>query len=87
MKVRQNEIVLFTIIKDGEYGLLNPLTKKLHRINETGRIIWEQCKEPKSTEELASMVANHFDIPIEDACIDIESFVGRLLHFNLFEKV
>ena len=87
MRIRQNDIVLFTLIKEGEYGLLNPLTKKLHRLNDTGRIIWEACKEPKGTDELISMVADHFGISVEDIHEDVEEFVHRMVCFELFEEV
>lgn len=87
MKVKQNAIVLFNVIKNGEYGLLNPLTRKLHRINETGRFIWETCEEPKTTEELTSMVAEHFGIPAEIAQKDVDEFICRMIRFELFEKL
>ncbi|MGD2249410.1 MAG: PqqD family protein [Candidatus Methanofastidiosia archaeon] len=86
MKVKQNSIVLFNIIKKHEYGLLNPLTKKLHRINESGRFIWEACKEAKSADELTSMVAEHFHIPKETAQKDVNEFIDRMVSFGLFEE-
>lgn len=87
MKVKQNEMALFNIIKEGEYGLLNPLTRKLHRINETGRFIWEMCKEAKSIDEIAFTVAERFHIPLETAKKDIEEFVGHMIRFELFEEL
>jgi len=86
MKVKQNSIVLFNTIKKNEYGLLNPLTKKLHRINETGRFIWETCKEARSTDELASMMAEHFHIPIKTAQKDVNEFIDRMVSFGLLEE-
>ncbi|MBU7019104.1 MAG: hypothetical protein HXS44_16455 [Theionarchaea archaeon] len=41
MKIKQNDMVLANVIKQGEYGLLNHLTRQLHRINETGKFVWE----------------------------------------------
>ena len=87
MKVKQNRIVLFNIIEKGEYGLLNPITKKLHRINETGRFIWEACGKPKSSAELASMVSEHFHISMETALRDVDEFLDRMITFKLFEEI
>jgi hypothetical protein len=87
MKVKQNEIVLLNVIKEGEYGLLNPLTRKLHRINDSGRFIWEACREAQTVEGLISMVAEHFQIPAETAQEDVEEFVGCMIRFGLFEEV
>lgn len=78
-------MVLFNLIKEGEYGLLNPLTRKLHRVNETGRFIWEACKEARDTEELVPMVAAQFEVPEEIARKDVEEFVDRMVQFQLFE--
>ena len=59
-------MVLFSVIENGEYGLLNPITRKLHRINETGKFIWEACDEPKDFMELTYLVSQNFEVP-EDA--------------------
>ena len=87
MKVKQNSMVLFSIIKEGEYGLLNPLSRKLHRVNETGRIIWDSCEEERDTAEIASMVAEHFHVAVDDIKKDVEDFVDRMLNFELLESV
>jgi hypothetical protein len=87
MKIRQNDLVLFNVIKEDEYGLLNPLTKKLHRINESGRFIWDACKEPKDIDQLASLVSEQYKIPLETAHKDVEEFVCSMVCFELLEEV
>lgn len=87
MKVKQNEMVLFSIIKEGEYGLLNPLSRKLHRINETGRIIWDSCEEARDTAEIAPMVAQHFHVSQEAIQKDVEDFIDRMITFELLESI
>lgn len=87
MKIRQNDLAVLSAIREGEYSILNPLTRKMHRINETGRFIWETCKEPRDTDELASIVADHFHIPVETARKDVERFVKTMITFELFEEV
>lgn len=87
MKVRQNDMAVFSIAEEGKYNLLNPFTKKLHTINETGRVIWEACEEARDIDEIASVVAEQFHIPVETAQKDVEQFVSNMLNYDLMEKV
>ncbi len=86
MKIKQKDIVVFSVIKENECGLLNPLTRKLHRINKIGRFIWEACKEPRTIAELVSMVVKNFHIPEETAQRDVEEFVDRMIQYQLLEE-
>jgi hypothetical protein len=87
MKVKQNDMVMFNVIEEGEYGLLNPMTRNLHRLNDTGKFIWEACSEARPIEELARMVADEFHIPAETAQQDVEEFVDRMVRFQLLEEL
>ncbi|MBU7018567.1 MAG: PqqD family protein [Theionarchaea archaeon] len=87
MKIKQNDLAVLSAIREGEYSILNPLTRKMHRINETGRFIWTTCKESRDTDELASIVADYFHISVETARKDVERFVETMLTFELFEEV
>lgn len=87
MKVKQNDMAVFNIAGEGTYTLLNPFTKKLHTINQTGRVIWEACEEARDIDELASVVAEQFHIPVETAHKDVERFVNHMLTYDLMEKV
>lgn len=87
IRVKQNNMVLFNIIEKGKYGLLNPITRKLHRINETGRFIWEKCIEPRDTAELAGLLSQNFQILEDAAQRDVQEFVERMVSFQLFEEV
>lgn len=87
MKVKQNALVLFNINQEGEYGLLNPLTRKLHKINDTGRFIWEACAEPKELNQLSILVSEHYNIPLEAAAKDVKEFVDHMMRFELLEEV
>jgi hypothetical protein len=80
-------MVLFSVIEKGEYGLLNPVTRKLHRINETGKFIWEACSEPKNMSELIDLVVRNFQIPRGTAQADLHEFVRHMIAFQLFEEV
>ena len=86
IRVKQNTIVLFSVIEKGTYGLLNPITRKLHRINETGKFIWEKCIEPRDTTELAGLVSQNFQIPEDAAQKDVQEFMERMVNFQLFEE-
>lgn len=87
MKIKQNDIAAFNLLKEGRYALLNPLTRKMHTINETGRVIWDACKEAIDVEEVTSLVAERFHIPVETARKDVDQFVNRMLEFGLLERV
>jgi hypothetical protein len=87
MKVKRNDMVLFNVIEEGVYGLLNPLTRNLHRINETGKFIWEACEVEKDIDELVHMVQVEFGVSGEVAHKDVEEFVDRMTKFQLLEEV
>lgn len=87
MKVKQNDMVMFNIIEEGIYGLLNPMTRNLHRLNDTGKFIWEACSEARDIEELTRMVAEEFHILAQTAQKDVEEFVDRMIRFQLLEEL
>lgn len=87
MKIKQNDMVLFNVIGGNQYGLLNPMTRKLHKINETGRFIWEACEEGADTDELILLVTDHFQISHETAKKDIADFIERMIQFQLVLEV
>ena len=80
-------MILFSVIEKGEYGLLNPVTRKLHRINETGKLIWEACSEPKNMSELTDLVVRNFQISRDTVQADLQEFVRHMVAFQLFEEV
>jgi hypothetical protein len=87
MKVKQNDMAVLNSMGESDYRVLNPLTRKMHKINETGKFIWEACAEAVDTDVLASKVAEHFHIPVDIAQKDVERFVQNMLDFELFEEV
>jgi hypothetical protein len=87
MKIKQNDLVLLNVIGDGEYGLLNPLTRKLHRINRTAKFIWDLCAEPQEPGIVVRRVAEHSGLPVDEVGKDAEEFLQDMLRYELFCEV
>ncbi|MCM1185826.1 MAG: PqqD family protein [Lachnoclostridium sp.] len=59
------------------------------QINETGCYLWELLKDFRTTEELVSLCAKHYQTPAEEMPLlkkDLESFVEKLLSCGALEN-
>ncbi len=60
-------------------GLLyNPDSDEVVLINETGRLIWDFIRDPRTTDEIAAFVEQE-TTDAENAAADVESFLESLL--------
>ena len=67
-----NDIV---IIKDG--GL------STHVLNKTAAFIWEMCDGTSDVDEITSKLCEHFDVPFEEAQVDVNNTVKLLTNANI----
>ena len=71
---------------DGRAVLMDPDEDRLHHINEVGTFIWTLIVERQlTTSEIATRVAEAFDVDEATARADVESFVNELLGHNFIE--
>ena len=54
-------------------------------LNDTARYVWELLVEDRSVEELATVVAERFDVDPERAHADVKTFLGDIIRLGLLE--
>lgn len=62
----------------------DPLT--VHTLNPVGRFVWEQLRSPISVDDLATLVAEHFEVEADEAARDLSIFVAELRQAGLLEE-
>ena len=61
------------------------INKEVHRLNETGQILWNLCDGEHNLDDLALALKNEFDIELEEALLDVNSFLEDLNKRGLLE--
>lgn len=79
------------IVTSGEIGdelaLLEPKTGQYFTLNQTGSVVWQFLREPRTLSEIVDEVANKFDVSAAECEGDIEVLVARLSESGLIRKV
>lgn len=78
-----NPDVVYTKLGDHEAVLLNLKTQVYYTLNETGVVVWEMLREPRSIEQLASTLTEGYEVTLEEADTLTRDFVERLAHDGL----
>jgi len=85
-KYRANPAVSFKDEGDEGAVLYNPDTDKCVILNAIGSIIWRYLEEPKSTDEIISMLCESFsEVDAEKAQEDLEEFINNFEEDFLYE--
>jgi hypothetical protein len=63
---------------DGEMILVSASRACSYSLNEVGSQVWRQADGQRTMEEIADTVAQHFDIPLEQALADVRAFVDEI---------
>ncbi|MEM1008604.1 MAG: PqqD family protein [Myxococcota bacterium] len=64
---------------DDALFLVDPEHAQLHELNEVGGRIWSLCDGQHSPQEMVHKVFEEFDVSREQAQIDIDMFLQRLV--------
>ena len=67
----------------GKAVLMKAPISSLNTLNKVGGFIWDSLVEPKSIEQLGSLVAGKFQVAEEQAVLDTTAFVEDLLGKDL----
>jgi conjugal transfer/entry exclusion protein len=54
--------------------------------NDTARCVWELLAEDSSVDELASAVAERFDVPPARARADVQTFLDEITRIGMIEQ-
>jgi hypothetical protein len=68
---------------DREVLLLDTESNQIHQLNPTASFIWRKCGEARSTEEMAKLLVQEFDVEEDIALRDAIETVARLRALNL----
>ena len=68
---------------DREVLLLDTESNQIHQLNPTASFIWRKCDEARSTEEMAKLLVQEFDVEEDIALRDVIETVARLRALNL----
>jgi len=83
---RKDDLLMHTV---GGENLLVPLGSRVMDLNgmvilnNTGRFIWTLLAEERSVDDLATAVAERFDVDLECAAADVRSFVDELARMGV----
>ena len=85
-KQRPFEHIVFTDF-DGEEGILVDLnTKKYYQLNETAMMIWKGLEEGMSSNQIATRIAEEYDVTSTVARENVEKLLGELTGYKLIES-
>ncbi len=71
----------------GELVLVNMETGEFYGLNEVGMTIWDLCDGHRSSEDLAAIISQEFDAPIEDVRADADEVFEGLVSEKLLVRV
>lgn len=55
-------------------------------LNETGMFIWKQLQEDTTEDAIASALAQHYGIPLEDAKAHTTAFIEKIRSYDFLEN-
>lgn len=68
---------------DGQVVLYEPVTQRMHRLNETALHVWRSCDGRTTTRQIAGRLAERFEVDIETALDDVEQVMVLLAEEGL----
>lgn len=85
-KYKANPVVSFKDEGDEGAVLYNPDTDKCVIINPVGSIIWRYLEEPRTPDEIITMLSESFsDVDAEKAQEDLEEFINNFEEDFIYE--
>ena len=71
----------------GELVLVNMETGEFYGLNEVGMTIWDLCDGHRSSDDMAAIISQESDAPIEDVGDDVEEVFEGLVSEKLLVRV
>ncbi|HTV60227.1 MAG TPA: PqqD family protein [Verrucomicrobiae bacterium] len=82
LAIRRNPKLAWREI-DGEIVIISPEDSRVHELNETAGLFWREADGKRSLEEIARLLADAYDVPLETIRADVEELVADLAEKNL----
>lgn len=70
---------------DDEAILVNPVSGKIHRLNETAAAVWNLCDGQTTTRQSAEHLTQVYDVGFEEALDYVEQLIAWLAQSDLLE--
>src|SRR5262245_53387112 len=61
------------------YLYFDPYNFRWARVNENGRFILDHLRRYRTLGRIAEEIAKVYDVPLQEACVALDDFVGRLV--------
>ena len=71
---------------DGEALLYDPLAHLLHRLNDTGFLIWRLCDGRRSVDEIAALLTESYDVGWDAARQDVAQAIEQMADNLILES-
>lgn len=69
----------------GKMVLMKAPISTLNTLNGVAGFIWEKLDTPKTIDELAKLIADEYEVSLDEAVVDLLSFVKDMLRKELIE--
>lgn len=76
--ISRNENTASRII-DGQAVIMTLGDNTLHTLNDVGSRIWEVCSDPKTIEEIITVINEEYTVSYEEIKADCEVFIQEML--------
>lgn len=77
--------IVFTEFEGGEGVLVDLDTKKYFQLNETAMFVWRRLEEGKGVNEIASEMAEEYEVTPEHAAESVRRLLDNLRSFKLVQ--
>lgn len=72
-------------ILDGDAVIISPRNGKIRVLNHSGAVIWQQLVAEKSVSEIINALVDQYEISLEQAHADLETFLNDLTQRGLVQ--
>ncbi len=72
---------------ENEVLLLDVTANNIHQLNASATLVWQHCTGDQDADQLAALLADHFDVDAATARADIDTILQQLLSLNLIRAV
>ncbi len=81
-RYRQNREIAWRAV-EGQAILIDTREGMMRQLSPVATLVWDALEEERTVEEIAARVAERFDVTVERARADVESFLPTLVSRNL----
>jgi hypothetical protein len=59
---------------------------KYFGLDAIGKRIWELVEEPKTSQEIISILLEEFEVSLKQCTLDVEEFLEKTIHLDIIKK-